>query len=198
MPKKPGQLLLQVRFFGCGVFYLRRISAAPRCPSKRFSSVQDFKHTSCFAENSRQPCLNCQYKSPRGACATIFLLKHSRAHAHTHTHNTKSWIDDDISTAFFLCLLFFFFQQDKSPSQRQICVTHAPLTQLIPLFPMGCLGGDEVYFGTLHQILIIENISEATGQHQAPDKACWIQRSCFWVFVRVFSHRKGPSLIGRT
>lgn len=30
---------------------------------------------------------------------------------------------------------------------------------------MGCLGGDEVYFWTLHQILMIENISEATGQH---------------------------------
>lgn len=67
----------------------------------------------------------------------------------------------------FFFVFFFFFQQHKSPSQRQICVTHAPLTQLIPLFPMGCLGGDEVYFWTLYQILIIENISEATGQHLA-------------------------------
>lgn len=69
--------------------------------------------------------------------------------------------------AFFFFVFYSLFQQNKSPSRRQICVTHAPLTQLIPLFPMGCLGGDEVYFWTLHQISIIENISEATGQHLA-------------------------------
>lgn len=92
---------------------------------------------------------------------------HTHAHTCTHTHAVQKAGLMMTFPQLFSSFSSFFFQQDKSPSQRQICVTHAPLTQLIPLFPMGCLGGDEVYFWTLHQILIIENISEATGQHLA-------------------------------
>lgn len=191
MHKKPCQIQLPlwesyvfIEFF----FFLTLISSeCDDAPGKGLVDANLLLQTYCFAENSRQPCLNCQYKSPHGACAKIFLLKHSRTyvHAHTCTHahartrarSTKSWIDDDIPTAFYLLFLLFFPARQKSITEANLCYPRTPHSTH-PIIPNGLSRRRWGLF-----LDFASNINyrkylrgyRTTSCSRASDKCCWIE-----------------------
>lgn len=115
-------------------------------------------------------------------------------HAHAHTRSTKSWIDDDIPTAFFLLFLLFFPARQKSITEANLCYPRTPHSTH-PIIPNGLSRRRWGLF-----LDFASNINyrkylrgyRTTSCSRASDKASWIE-VLFWVFVRVFSHRKGQS-----
>lgn len=175
-------------------------------PGKGFVDANLLLQTYCFAENSRQPCLNCQYKSPHGACAKIFLLKHSRTytrtrtHARTRTHTQYKKLDWWWhSHSFFSSFSSFFSSKTKVHHRANLCYPRTPHSTH-PIIPNGLSRRRWGLF-----LDFASNINyrkylrgyRTTSCSRASDKACWIEALSGNLFESSLTERANRS-IGKT
>lgn len=103
---------------------------------------------------------------------------HMQRYFYKKTHTAQSWIDDDIPIP--------FAKRQKSVNRGKSALsTHPPLFQLASLFPMGCLGGDQIRFNFGVKIKYSLNTLRQHLAYILDDETTWI-KSIFLGFYEGF------------